>query len=435
MVTPIRLAMLVEPNVEVDSIKHAAAMDAEPPPDDLENAVYVFDGDDNLVMSVVNAVTTYYVGGYYEKSVDGETVTERKYYMAGSTTIAMRTIVGETDTLNWLLSDHLGSTSVTADESGVYYSELRYTAYGEVRYSDNSTPTDRRYTAQRIEEEVNLYFYQSRWYDPASSQFVQPDTSVPDALRPQDWSRYAYSRNNPLFYTDPTGKRPCNGEIFDGTCDRTYENFGYFYTVKLIDKISQNYGIEIKGSNWNLTQVKEINNALSDMEKGIGTITNGNGRAWIKKNLGGVNVRLGGIITDVLKSSYDFGTTIHLRENFEKRIWDTIYYSVENHIIHEFGHAWEEKMHPGATWVGGGAGDALLDFVGGRSTKIFRYLPNSLDVPAANLFANKEGFGYGNNSPADYFAHSFLAAIVAPDSSNAPVRAVLWVTALIDLTK
>jgi len=36
-----RLAMLVEPNVEVDSIKHVAAMDAEPPPDDLENAVYV----------------------------------------------------------------------------------------------------------------------------------------------------------------------------------------------------------------------------------------------------------------------------------------------------------------------------------------------------------------------------------------------------------
>jgi hypothetical protein len=89
----------------------------------------------------VNAATTYYVSGYYEKSVDGATVTERKYYMAGTTTIAIRTIVGETDTLNWLLSDHLGSTSVTADESGVYYSELRYTAYGEVRYSDNTTPT------------------------------------------------------------------------------------------------------------------------------------------------------------------------------------------------------------------------------------------------------------------------------------------------------
>jgi hypothetical protein len=51
----------------------------------------------------VNAVTTYYVGGYYEQSVDGAVVTERKYYMAGSTTIAMRTSVGETDTLNWLL--------------------------------------------------------------------------------------------------------------------------------------------------------------------------------------------------------------------------------------------------------------------------------------------------------------------------------------------
>jgi hypothetical protein len=73
-----RLAMLVEPNVEADSIKHVAALDVETPPDDLENAVYFYDGEDNLVMSVVNAVTTYYVGGYYEKTVDGAAVTERK---------------------------------------------------------------------------------------------------------------------------------------------------------------------------------------------------------------------------------------------------------------------------------------------------------------------------------------------------------------------
>ena len=102
-----------------------------------------------MVKSVINGVSTYYVGRHYEKVVDGETTIVRKYYIAGSTTIAMRTIEGETNTLNWLLGDHLGSTSVTTTDDGTYFSELRYTAFGEVRYSHNTMPTDYLYTGQR----------------------------------------------------------------------------------------------------------------------------------------------------------------------------------------------------------------------------------------------------------------------------------------------
>ncbi|HEY52283.1 MAG TPA: hypothetical protein G4N94_02365 [Caldilineae bacterium] len=35
--------------------------------------------------------------------------------------------------------------------------------------------------------------------------FIQPDTIVPDPGDPQSLNRYAYVRNNPLRYTDPTG--------------------------------------------------------------------------------------------------------------------------------------------------------------------------------------------------------------------------------------
>ncbi len=40
-------------------------------------------------------------------------------------------------TLTWLLSDHLGGTSVMADASGNLVGSLRYTAFGEVRYSQS----------------------------------------------------------------------------------------------------------------------------------------------------------------------------------------------------------------------------------------------------------------------------------------------------------
>ncbi|MBI5840380.1 MAG: hypothetical protein HZB19_09785 [Chloroflexi bacterium] len=72
----------------------------------------------------VNNVTTYFVGNYYE--VTGSTVT--KYYYAGSQRVAMRTYdtsTPGTSTLNFLLSDHLGSTSITTDSSGNVIQFLR----------------------------------------------------------------------------------------------------------------------------------------------------------------------------------------------------------------------------------------------------------------------------------------------------------------------
>jgi hypothetical protein len=36
-------------------------------------------------------------------------------------------------------------------------------------------------------------------------RFIQPDSLVQDISDPQSWNRYAYVRNNPLKYTDPSG--------------------------------------------------------------------------------------------------------------------------------------------------------------------------------------------------------------------------------------
>jgi RHS repeat-associated protein len=181
-----------------------------------------------MVKSVVNGVTTYYVGGIYEKEVDGGTTTERKYYSAGSKRIAMRV----NGTLTWLLGDHLGSTSVTADASGAFQSEMRYTAFGETRFADGTTPTDYRYTGQRHEAEFGLYFYKARWYDPASAHFTQADILLPSLENPSDLNRYAYVRNNPLRYIDPTG-------LF------SEEQLEKWYGENWMEVISENYSEEM----------------------------------------------------------------------------------------------------------------------------------------------------------------------------------------------
>ena len=65
-------------------------------------------------------------------------------------------------------------------------------------------PTDLGFTGQRSEN-FGLYDYHARFYSPALGRFISADTLVPNPASPGDFNRYAYVRNNPLRYVDPTG--------------------------------------------------------------------------------------------------------------------------------------------------------------------------------------------------------------------------------------
>jgi len=99
----------------------------------------------------------------------------------------------------------LRSASVTANADGTWNSEIKYTAFGEVRSSYGLTPTDYRYTGQLEQAELGLIYFVARFYDPVLTHFVQADSLIPDPRDPLAWDRYAYGLNNPSRYTDPTG--------------------------------------------------------------------------------------------------------------------------------------------------------------------------------------------------------------------------------------
>jgi hypothetical protein len=63
----------------------------------------------------------------------------------------MRTADSTTSSLVYFLGDHLGSTSLTVNPDGSKIAEMRYTAWGETRYTSGVTPTDYQYTGQRSE--------------------------------------------------------------------------------------------------------------------------------------------------------------------------------------------------------------------------------------------------------------------------------------------
>ncbi|MFN8499972.1 MAG: RHS repeat-associated core domain-containing protein [Anaerolineae bacterium] len=85
----------------------------------------------------------------------------------------------------------------------------RYSAFGEGRRGETPPTTDRLYTGQRLNMLSNLYHYSDgtsagRFYDPLLARFIQPDSVTPGSGS-QALNRYAYSVNNPVRYTDPTG--------------------------------------------------------------------------------------------------------------------------------------------------------------------------------------------------------------------------------------
>lgn len=98
--------------------------------------------------------------------------------------------------------------------SGTKTGELRYDAWGKNRYTSGTVSTTFRYTGQREESDIKLYYYGARWYDPALGRFAQADTIVPlESQGVQAWDRYAGMNNNPVKYTDPTGHVVDEGDI------------------------------------------------------------------------------------------------------------------------------------------------------------------------------------------------------------------------------
>ncbi len=161
-------------------------------------ATYTYDGDGKRVKAVVEGVATVYIGNHYERD-NGTTV--RKYYYADEVRIAMRT-GGNT---YYLLNDHLNSTAITTNSSGALVASLLYKPWGETRYDFGVTPTTWRFTGQREDATIGLYYFNARHYDPLLGRFVQADSVIPNVGSSQSLNRYAYVNGNPLKYTDPSG--------------------------------------------------------------------------------------------------------------------------------------------------------------------------------------------------------------------------------------
>jgi RHS repeat-associated protein len=159
---------------------------------------FTYDGGSSRAKKSGPSGSTYYVGGHFE--VSGGSA--KKYIFAGSQRVAMIDAGGQ---IYYFHSDHLGSSAVLTDPTGIKAQQTDYLPYGGQRGASSISASNYGFTNQEKDPETGLYNYNARLYDPATAVFVTADSIVPNPMSVMGFQRYGYCNGNPLIYTDPSG--------------------------------------------------------------------------------------------------------------------------------------------------------------------------------------------------------------------------------------
>ncbi|PIQ86896.1 MAG: hypothetical protein COV74_02960 [Candidatus Omnitrophica bacterium CG11_big_fil_rev_8_21_14_0_20_45_26] len=204
--------------------------------------IYTYDAMGQRIKKVTNNKTTYYLGKDYEVEYTASGSLIRKAFFLGNTRVAeeevftpattaggpIETLAPESEAsegeineylgapvpdpgpapnhyLRWFHQDHLGSTNVVTNPQGQQVFLMEYLPFGEVKVRTGADPVTHTYTGHEEDFETDLVYANARYIDPKIGRFITPDTFVQEPSDPQTFNRYAYVRNNPIRFTDPSG--------------------------------------------------------------------------------------------------------------------------------------------------------------------------------------------------------------------------------------
>jgi RHS repeat-associated protein len=189
---------------------------------------YVYDSEGNRLIARTPTETTLYLGGTEITVAKGSTTPKgTRYIDLGGGHTAVQTDNGK---VSFTTADHHGTALLAIDAATQTLSQRRTLPFGGLR---GEKPTDwpgtRGFVGGTTDTSTGLTHVGAREYDTSTGRFLSVDP-IMDLTDPQQINGYAYSNNNPLTFSDPSGLwcDSCNGgngwPSTDGyTEDKPYE--------------------------------------------------------------------------------------------------------------------------------------------------------------------------------------------------------------------
>jgi len=195
---------------------------------------YVYDANDERIVTIdtINASTARYTLRGMDNKVTRELIfvpssntwaLAKDYVYRGGALIASFSSTQTEPDRHYHL-DHLGSTRVVTDGTGIRLATHTYWPFG-LEADGSETDSERlKFTGHERDSSPDgftLDYMHARYYNPNLGRFLSVDPGGYFPERPQSWNRYTYALNNPVLNTDPDGRcvaaLPCPGWLATGT--------------------------------------------------------------------------------------------------------------------------------------------------------------------------------------------------------------------------
>ena len=165
---------------------------------------YMYDGDGKRTSKTIGGVTTSYVydvsGGLPVLLDDGS----RKYvWGASGLTYSVDKASGAVQVYH---TDGLGSVRAISDSSGSVVQTYQTDEFGGERQTGGTSTQSFGYTGEQSDSESGLLYLRARIYDASTGRFMQRDTFRGLVVAPPSLNQYVYTANNPLIFTDHSGR-------------------------------------------------------------------------------------------------------------------------------------------------------------------------------------------------------------------------------------
>ena len=99
-------------------------------------------------------------------------------------------------------ADGLGSIVAITDSTPAVVQQYAYDAFGMLTPSNPEFANTYSYTGREWDQEIGLYYYRARYYDPMEGRFISKD---PIGFAGGDVNLYRYVQNSPANWVDPSG--------------------------------------------------------------------------------------------------------------------------------------------------------------------------------------------------------------------------------------